>query len=359
MTNLPPSGGQHQAIIPTQSPLTLLTNHTNSIHNQNNLQSSPNHLHLTTSNNHHQPSQNNQHHQLPPIHQNSPLSLGGLNLSSGGCNSSSNSSISLSTSGLNLSSGTSNSSNDGRLNNLGLATTSSSGDSGGINNSGGGGGGLTSGNNSTNLMSSDLVMSHWINETSVKTEIRSPGLDSANLAATTLHSVAASAGTSHLDPSLFCGNSTVGLETVVQGTNSYEHNKQDYYNYYNSMQQYTPPFYSSYSTPYPARTTTKLPSPNTYLPSSYATNNNSAQLYPTYGYNNFGQFGPPQQDFSSYYNDQYSSYYNTAGYSPYVSSPGSSGSQTFHVATGLPGMIFHCFFKFLSFSLLFSRPIYR
>lgn len=98
------------------------------------------------------------------------------------------------------------------------------------------------------------------------------------------------------------------------------------------MQQYTPSFYSSYGTAYPTRTGTKIPSPNTYLSSSYATNNNSAQLYSTYGYNNFGQFGTTQQDYTGYYNDQYNSYYNATNYSPYVSSPGSNSSQNFHIA---------------------------
>lgn len=100
------------------------------------------------------------------------------------------------------------------------------------------------------------------------------------------------------------------------------------------MQQYTPSFYSSaygsaYSTKIPS--SSKIPSPNTYLSSSYATNNNSAQLYSTYGNNYFGQFGTSQQDYTGYYNDQYNSYYN-ANYSPYVSSPGSSSSQNFHIA---------------------------
>jgi hypothetical protein len=99
------------------------------------------------------------------------------------------------------------------------------------------------------------------------------------------------------------------------------------------MQQYTPSFYSSaYPSAYTTRSSSKIPSPNSYLSSSYATNNNSAQLYSTYGYNNFGQFGTPQQDYTaSYYNEQYNSYYN-ANYSPYVSSPGSSSSQNFHIA---------------------------
>lgn len=100
------------------------------------------------------------------------------------------------------------------------------------------------------------------------------------------------------------------------------------------MQQYTPSsFYSSYSSAYPTKipSSSKIPSPNPYLSSSYATNNNSAQLYSTYGNNYFGQFGTAQQDYTGYYNDQYNSYYN-ANYSPYVSSPGSSSSQNFHIA---------------------------
>lgn len=95
------------------------------------------------------------------------------------------------------------------------------------------------------------------------------------------------------------------------------------------MQQYTPSFYSSYGSGYPTRSSSKIPSPNTYLSSTYATNNNSAQLYSSYGYNNFGQFGTAQQDYTGYYNDQYNSYYNT-NYPHYVSSPGSSSSQNFH-----------------------------
>lgn len=95
------------------------------------------------------------------------------------------------------------------------------------------------------------------------------------------------------------------------------------------MQQYTPSFYSSYGSGYPTRSASKIPSPNTYLSSTYATNNNSAQLYSSYGYNNFGQFGTAQQDYTGYYNDQYNSYYNT-NYPHYVSSPGSSSSQNFH-----------------------------
>lgn len=100
--------------------------------------------------------------------------------------------------------------------------------------------------------------------------------------------------------------------------------------------QYNPPFYptAAYGSAYSAKipSSSKIPSPNTYLSSSYATNNNSAQLYPTYGNANyFGQFGTTQQDYPGYYNDQYNSYYNS-NYSPYVSSPGSSSSQNFHIA---------------------------
>ncbi len=98
------------------------------------------------------------------------------------------------------------------------------------------------------------------------------------------------------------------------------------------MQQYTPSFYTSYGSAYSTRSSSKIPSPNAYLPSSYATNNNSAQIYQPYGYNNFGQFGA-QQDYSNYYNDQYSNYYTPANYSPYVGSPaGSSSSQNFHIS---------------------------
>lgn len=97
------------------------------------------------------------------------------------------------------------------------------------------------------------------------------------------------------------------------------------------MQQYTPSFYPSYGSAYSAKipSSSKIPSPNTYLSTSYATNNNSAQLY-SYGNNYFGQLGSSQQDYTGYYNDQYNSYYN-ANYSPYVSSPGSSSSQNFHI----------------------------
>lgn len=196
----------------------------------------------------------------------------------------------------------------------------------------------------TNLSHSELSMSHWLNDqptAPVKSETRSPALDT-NLGNSLM--VGGLSNSTHLDTSssLFCANSSSGLDTLQSATNSFDH-KQDYYNYYNSMQQYTPSFYSPYASPYPTRTP-KISSPNTYMPSSYAsaaaaaatTNNNASQLYSSYSYNNFSQFGGTvQQEYSPYYNEQYSGYYNPPSYSPYVSSPGSSGSQSFHVAPGL------------------------
>lgn len=194
-----------------------------------------------------------------------------------------------------------------------------------------------------NNIHSDSVMSHWLSEpttgASVKSETRSPTLDVTGMSSLMATGLTSS---SHLDSTgLFCSNtSSAGLD-ALQSSSSFDQ-KQDYYNYYNGMQQYTPSFYSSYPTPYPPRTP-KLSSPNSYLPTSYAsaaaaaaTNNNASQLYSSYAYSNFGQFGSAQQDYTSYYNDQYSSYYNQPGYSPYGSSPGSSGSQTFHISSGLP-----------------------
>lgn len=194
----------------------------------------------------------------------------------------------------------------------------------------------------------DLGMSHWINEptaSAVKSEARSPSLDHSGIGSLMSSGLANS---SHLDSTSLFGSSasTSGLDGLQSSSSaaatSYDQ-KQEYYNYYNGIQQYTPSFYSSYATPYPTRTP-KISSPNTYLPSTYASaaaaaavsTNNGSQLYPTYGYNNFTQFSGTQQDYSSYYNDQYSSYYNPPSYSPYVSSPGSSGSQSFQVASGLP-----------------------
>lgn len=184
-------------------------------------------------------------------------------------------------------------------------------------------------------------MSHWINETTVKSELRSPGLESSVVSGGALAPSSTGIAT-HLDsPFGLCA--TAATIDPLQSSTPYVDTKQEYYYNY-SMQQYTPSFYSSYSTPYSSRTSSKIPSPNTYLTSSYAaaTNNNSAQLYPSYaGYaNNFSQFSshPTQQDYTGYYNDQYSYYGSAAaaGYSPYVGSPSSSGSQSFHAPVGLP-----------------------
>lgn len=182
-----------------------------------------------------------------------------------------------------------------------------------------------------------------ITSATVKSETRSPTLDSNTNSITSLMA-SGLANSTHLDSaSLFCSNPGVsGLESL-QTASTFDQ-KQDYYSsYYNGMQQYTSSFYPSYpAAAYPARTS-KISSPNTYLSSNYAasasavTNNNASQLYSGYGYNNFGQFSGSQQDYTAYYNDQYavSGYYNTPSYSSYVSSPGSSGSQSFHVASGL------------------------
>ncbi|XP_055903435.1 developmental protein eyes absent isoform X2 [Eupeodes corollae] len=207
---------------------------------------------------------------------------------------------------------------------------------------------------------SDLGMSHWLAaaaaesniSATVKSENRSPGLDAVGPGG-----LLPPTGSSHLSEStasLFCSNpssadfrldgsssSGAGVQSGNSATSAsaYE-TKQEYYNYYNSMQQYTPPFYPTYGSPYTTRAA-KIASPNAYLTSSYAAaaanNNTASQLYPTYGYNNFPQFGTAaQQDYTGYYNDQYSNYYNhaaAANYSPYaVSSPGSSASHGFHVA---------------------------
>uniref|UniRef100_A0A182TC52 Uncharacterized protein n=1 Tax=Anopheles maculatus TaxID=74869 RepID=A0A182TC52_9DIPT len=118
----------------------------------------------------------------------------------------------------------------------------------------------------------ELGMSHWLSDGTVKSELRSPGLD-ANLAATATNLPLGSTA-AHLDGTgLFCANpgSTAATLDALQSqsaaaSNVYDH-KSDYYNYYNSMQQYTPAFYSSAygATAYGARTaSTKIPSPNTY-----------------------------------------------------------------------------------------------
>ncbi|XP_039447564.1 developmental protein eyes absent isoform X2 [Culex pipiens pallens] len=183
-------------------------------------------------------------------------------------------------------------------------------------------------------------MSHWLPDGTVKSEIRSPGLDATAAAAAAAISAAAGTnlpvGATHLDSSLFCANPNANLDALQSTANSYDKSESYYpYSAYN-MQQYAPFTYSSYGSPYQTRPSSKIPSPNTYLPSSYAAaNNNSAQIYSSYGYNNFAQFGTSQQDYYNYNDPTYSPYYQTAAYPPYVSSPGSSGSQSFHVAAGL------------------------
>ncbi|XP_058120204.1 developmental protein eyes absent [Anopheles ziemanni] len=279
----------------------------------------------------------------------SPGSLGSRLNSSGG-SSGSSASHSTITSGLGTGSGSS--SGGGSLVD-GLSSLGTGGPTAGL-------GQVTSGATTATLGTSELGMSHWLSDGTVKSELRSPGLDGSLAATQTTNlPLGATAAHAHLDGSgLFCANpgataaaavatlDALQSSTVAASANVYDH-KSDYYNYYNSMQQYTPAFYSSAygATAYGTRTTTKIPSPNTYLTSPYAAaaaagNNNSAQLYSSYGYSSssFGQFGAGQQDSYSYYNDQYGPYYaNTASYSPYVSSPGSSGSQAggFHVAAGL------------------------
>lgn len=174
----------------------------------------------------------------------------------------------------------------------------------------------------------NLGMSHWLNETvPVKSETRSPPHESSGSVLGT---------TSHLESTPLFGSNLQGIDTI-QASNTFEH-KQEYY-FYNSMQQYTPTFYSSYGSPYSSRSAPKIPSPNAYLTSGYtaSASNNSSQLYSSYGYNNFSQFGAAQQEYSGYYNEQYSSsYYNTSNYSPFVSSSASSGvAQGFNVNSGL------------------------
>ncbi|XP_040167075.1 developmental protein eyes absent [Anopheles arabiensis] len=280
--------------------------------------------------------------------------------SSGSSSSSSNSSSTVVSTGTVSSGGSSaGSSTAGLVDGLSTLATGSSSSStlGPLLTTGGGVATATA----TTAAAAELGMSHWLSDGTVKSELRSPGLDANHLAASATNlPLGPATAAHHLDGTgLFCANpGTTAVATAATldalqsqsaaaaATNVYDH-KSDYYNYYNSMQQYTPAFYSSAygATAYGAARTasTKIPSPNTYLASPYAaaaaaSNNNSAQLYSSYGYNSsFGQFGAGQQDGYSYYNDQYSPYYaNTASYSPYVSSPGSSGSQAgFHVAAGL------------------------
>lgn len=184
-------------------------------------------------------------------------------------------------------------------------------------------------------------MTHWSNEPIIKTvklESQSPSLDISTSGISTLMA-STLANSSHLDSAtLFCSNPGVSTLENFQ-TTSFDQ-KQEYYNsYYNGMQQYTSSFYPSYPN-YPTRSS-KISSTNTYLTSNYASatsavsNNNTTQLYSSYGYNNFSQFSGTQQDYSAYYNEQYAGYYNSSSYPSYTNSPGSSSNQNFHVSSGL------------------------
>lgn len=195
------------------------------------------------------------------------------------------------------------------------------------------------GDYSTSSGTNELGMSHWINDDPVKTETRSPSIDTTVGGGT--NSLIPTSNL-HIDSaSLFGTNVTTQNPLDIQNPNTAPpfDPKSEYY-YYNSMQQYPATFYSSYGTPYPTRGPSKISSPNSYLTSGYTGtgNSNPCQLYPTYGYNNFGQFSSAQQDYSSYYNDQYSGYYNTAYSSYSMSSPSSSGNTAagLHVSAALP-----------------------
>lgn len=186
-------------------------------------------------------------------------------------------------------------------------------------------------------------MTQWLNEPivkAVKLESNSPHLDISSCEISSLMASGLTNSTHLESTSLFCANpSTTTLESF-QGSASFDQ-KQEYYNsYYNGMQQYTSSFYPSYSTSaYPARST-KISSANTYAISNYANvssavaNNGTTQLYSTYGYNNFNQFGGSQQDYPSYYNEQYG-YYNTSNYPSYPNSSSSTGSQNYHISSAL------------------------
>lgn len=206
---------------------------------------------------------------------------------------------------------------------------------------------------------SDLGMSQWIttaaNLTSVKSENRSPSLDSGAVS-----SLITSTPPNAVDSArVFCNSSEnlAAHEANVSQPNTltsqsanisstaasspYDSKSTEYYNYYNTMQQYPASFYPSYGNPYTSRAPAKISSPNSYLTSTYtavaaATNNNSSQIYSSYpGYNNFGQFSSGQADYTGYYNEQYNYNPYTSGYSTYaVGSPGTSSAHGFHVSTG-------------------------
>lgn len=187
-----------------------------------------------------------------------------------------------------------------------------------------------------------IGMTHWLSEPVVRTvklESQSPSLEiaSSNISALMASSLTNSP---HLDTtSLFCTNQSSTSFESFQSTPTLDH-KQEYYNtYYNGMQQYTSSFYPSYATTGYSNRSSKISSTNNYLTSNYAnvapavTNNSTTQLYSTYGYNNFNQFTGSQQDYPTYYNDQYG-YYNTSSYPSYNSS-NPSGGQNFHISSTL------------------------
>lgn len=185
-------------------------------------------------------------------------------------------------------------------------------------------------------------MTHWLSEPVVRTvklESQSPSLEvaSSNISALMASSITNSP---HLDTtSIFCANQGTTTFENLQSTATLDH-KQEYYNtYYNGMQQYTSSFYPSYTTTGYSNRSSKISSTNNFLNSNYANvssavpNNATTQLYSTYGYNNFNQFSGSQQDYPTYYNDQYG-YYNASNYPSYNSS-NPSGGQSFHISSTL------------------------
>jgi hypothetical protein len=164
---------------------------------------------------------NNHHRQPLPQHTTSAssaslASLSGLNLSA--------SSSTLSPSGTSAASRLNFSTNGGSISGIG-STYSSALDGlalGGVTTAG-----LNLSNSSNTATiggTADLGMSHWINDSSVKSEHRSPGID-ATTGSTNLGGI----GSSHLDTTIFCTNPSID---TLQNSNAYDH-KQDYYNYYN------------------------------------------------------------------------------------------------------------------------------
>lgn len=180
--------------------------------------------------------------------------------------------------------------------------------------------------------------------TTIKSESQSPSL-SVNSSEISTFMASSLTNSTHLDTaSLFCSTPSVSTIENLQCASNFD--QKDYYNsYYNGIQQYNSSFYPTYPTSYPPRST-KMTS-NTYLSSNYnnaaspVNNNNAAQLYSSYGYNNLGPLSQSQQDYSVYYNDQYAvgGYYNTSNYSSYVNSSGSTLNQNFHAPSAESNVI--------------------